>query len=41
MAFDSPNAWSRVVAADQLIDANRDGVAARREAAARTGKDQK
>jgi hypothetical protein len=40
MAFDSPAAWNRVVAADQLIEANKNEVAACREAAARTNQDQ-
>jgi hypothetical protein len=40
MAFDSPEAWQRVSAADQLIEANRAEVAACREAAAKAGEDQ-
>jgi hypothetical protein len=41
MAFDSPAAWNRVVLADQLIEANKNEVAACREAAARTNQDQR
>ncbi|OYW61607.1 MAG: hypothetical protein B7Z30_01465, partial [Rhizobiales bacterium 12-68-15] len=41
MAFDSPEAWQRVVSADQLIAANREAVTACREAAARTGQEQR
>lgn len=40
MAFDSPEAWNRVVAADQLFEANKAEVAACREAAAEAGEDQ-
>ncbi|MGB3391553.1 MAG: DUF6118 family protein [Pseudaminobacter sp.] len=40
MEFASPEAWQRVVAADQLIGANTAEVAACREAAGRTGEAQ-
>jgi hypothetical protein len=41
MAFDSPDSWQRVAAADQLIEVNREAVAACREAAAKAGADQR
>lgn len=41
MAFDNLAAWNRVVAADQLIEANKNEVAACREAAARTNQNQR
>jgi hypothetical protein len=41
MAFASPADWERVVAADQLIEANKAEVAACREAAAEAGQDQR
>lgn len=40
MAFDSAESWQRVAAADQLAAANKDELAACREAAARAKKDQ-
>jgi hypothetical protein len=41
MAFGSPEAWQRVASADQLIEANRDAVAACWEAARTAGADQR
>jgi len=41
MAFDSLESWQRVAAADQLIAANKETVAACREAAAKAGKAQR
>lgn len=41
MAFDSPDSWQRVASADQLIEANRDAVAACWEAARTAGADQR
>ena len=41
MAFDSPEAWDRVAAADRLAIANKDELAACRETAARVKKDQR
>jgi len=41
MAFDSLDSWQRVAAADQLIAANKEAVTACREAAAKTGKEQR
>lgn len=41
MDFGSPEAWQRVSSADQLMEANKAEVAACREAAARTGEDQR
>ncbi len=41
MAFDSPDSWQRVASADQLIEANREAVAACWEAARTAGADQR
>jgi hypothetical protein len=41
MSDADPTTWQRVVAADKLIDANKDVVAACREAVAKIGKEQK
>lgn len=41
MAFESPEAWQRVAAADQIAIANKDELAACREAAAKAKKDQR
>mgnify|MGYP004180535087 CR=1 FL=1 len=41
MAFGSPEAWQRVASADQLVEANREAVAACWEAARTAGEDQR
>jgi len=41
MAFGSPEAWQRVASADQLVEANREAVAACWEAARTAGQDQR
>ncbi|WP_191321119.1 DUF6118 family protein, partial [Camelimonas fluminis] len=41
MAFGSPEAWQRVASADQLLEANREAVAACWEAARTAGADQR
>ena len=41
MAFGSPEAWQRVASADQLLEANREAVAACWEAARTAGEDQR
>ena len=41
MAFGSPEAWQRVASADQLLEANRETVAACWEAARTAGEDQR
>ena len=41
MAFGSPDAWQRVASADQLLEANRETVAACWEAARTAGEDQR
>ena len=41
MAFDSPESWQRVASADQLLEANREAVAACWEAARTAGADQR